>query len=352
MTRLTPMATREIALGQDGRVEIELPSGSLRVRGIDGDRIVVTTRSGRPVDEVLRIDAQPGLVRIRDVERGLRFGPVAIVTQSSEDLDVDVPRDARLVVRTMSGDVEAAGVRGESRWATASGDVRLGLDGGPVAIESMSGDVTLAATRPLRVSARAVSGDLRLRAPRIDELDASTTSGDVRIEAELHRDGTHRVSSVSGDVELVTPSPVALSVETLTGDLRVDGKHRMDGGRGHRAVRIADGSVPVTVRTTSGDVRLRSTATGGSTPVTGAAADARASERGPSTPAPATTPPISNPTTPEPALVAEAEAAPNLVRPEPAAARLALLRALERGELDVETAMRRLETLDGGDDRG
>lgn len=355
MTNLTQPATRELAVEPGGEVEIVLPSGSVRVRGVDGDRVVVATRSGRPVDEALMIDQEPGRIRIRDIERGYRLGPLAFLGHRSEDVDVDLPRDVRLVVRTMSGGIEATGVRGESRWSTASGDVQLELDGGPVSVESMSGDVALVATSAVRVAARAVSGDLRIRAPRLDELDASSTSGDVRIEGELSGGGAHRLSSVSGDVELVTASPITLTTQTLTGDVRVEGKHRVEGGRGRRVVRVGDGSVPVTIRTTSGDIRLRS---GGSP---GGRADEPTTTATTTDVAATTTEAARAASTPEPLLVAEAEAAANLVRPGPPVspgddlesdARLALLRALERGDLDVETAMRRLEALEGSDHHG
>ena len=43
---------------------------------IDGDRVVVRTRDGGPLDDEVRIEAAPGIVRIRDGEGSVRLGPL------------------------------------------------------------------------------------------------------------------------------------------------------------------------------------------------------------------------------------------------------------------------------------
>jgi hypothetical protein len=107
----------------------------------------------------------------------------------------------------------------------------------------------------------------------------------------------------------------------------------------------------VSVRTTSGDIRLEDGAS---------AVPAPAAPQAPAAPVPPVAPVQPEPPTPPMPLdpswvVAEAEAAPNLVRPAAGdtgvtdrreAARLDILRALERGDLDIEAASHRLEQLD------
>jgi len=336
--------TREVLLAPGGTVEILTASADLRVRGVDGDRVVVRTRGGQPIDDELRIDATAGHVRIRDAEGGLHLGPIHIRTRGSAGLDIDVPHLAAIALRTMSGDVTADGIGGASRWTTASGDLRLAVAGGPVVMETMSGDAVLEATVPLGVTARTVSGDVRVRAPRLDLVDASTTSGDIHLEAALAAGARHTITSVSGDVEITTSSPVRLEANTIAGDVRATGTHIAEGGRGRRTLVVGNGSVAVSVRTMSGDVRLRALAEAPATdvPATGV----------PATGVPATAIPS------RPVVVADAEASPNLRRNLPDGTgtgsavdrreleRLELLRALERGDLDVETAAHRLEILD------
>jgi hypothetical protein len=383
-------AIRELALEPGGLLEINLSSSGLRLRGTLEDRVVVRARDGRDLAADLAIEARPGAVTIRDHAAGaVRFGPLSLQAGHPVDIDVDLPRAARVAVRTLSGDVEASGIGGASRWATTSGDLRLRLDAGPVAVETVSGDVMIEGMAALALAARSVSGDVRVRAVRLDGIEASTTSGDVALDAALAEGVDHEVSSVSGDVRIATGSDVRLASRTLTGDVRASGPHRVEGERGNRTIVIGSGRVRLAVLTMSGDVLLEPAAAG-SRPAHGAPPSAdRASEpasgphAGPSQepePAPDVEPgPHAGPSQePEPApdvepgiVVAEASAAPNLIRPTtPArgqtdtetgavvgsggessvdrleAGRLDVLRALERGDVDVDEAARRLELLD------
>jgi hypothetical protein len=361
MTSLTP-SVRELPLEPGGEVSILLTANDIHVRAVDSDRVTVRTATGADIDDEVELESSPGHVLVRDADRGFRLGPVRIRGVGAASLEIDVPRTARLSVKTASGDVEADGLEADSRVATASGDIRIGTGGGTLNADSMSGDVVIEATAAISVRARSVSGDVTVRAPQLDALQLSTTSGDVAITGMLAPGAEHTVTSVSGDVLVRTPSPVRLETQTIAGDLRVQGMHRAEGGRGRRVAVVGDGSVRLGVRTTSGDIRL-------------AVEDAASSPASQRAPAPMAPPAPEPPVAPEPPLapappvdrswvVAEADAAPNLVRPaapadaEPAwtgaesatdrreAARLEILRALERGELDIEAASYRLEQLD------
>ena len=387
-------SVRELSLEPGGSVEISIASGSLRIRGIDGDRVVVRSQDGDPLGDDVRVDATPGTIRIRDVEAGFRIGPLQVRTHRSPDLDIDLPRTAAVSLRTMSGDVEATGIGGASRWASASGDLRIATSAGPVQVETMSGDAVIDASVAIALGARTVSGDVRVRAPRMDTIDASTTSGDVRLEADLAPGARHSISSVSGDVDIATGSPVRLEAQTITGDVRATGPHTADGGRGRRTIVVGNGSVGLSVRTTSGDVRLRVLGLPGhaslvppvapprpGAPVPPAApvpprvptapeAPAAATPLDPvvpippdpvaaasELPAPAVAPTAQAPSaTPAPRPITDEDTqawnAPESAVDRREAARLDVLRALEHGDLDVETASRRLEALEALEEAG
>jgi hypothetical protein len=352
MTDTMSPDVRELPLGADGTVEIDLGAGDLRLRGTDTDRVVVRARDGAPLADDVAVTHAPGRVRVADGSWGLRLGPLSINGRRSRDLDVEIPRTARVELRTLSGDVVATGIAGPSRWASASGDLRLAVDGGPVQVETMSGNATLEATAAIDLGARTVSGDLRVQAPRLVTSDLGTTSGDVRIGAELARNGSHVISSVSGDVELATSSPVRLETQTLTGRVRADGTHRAEGGRMQRTLVVGDGSVRVSVRTTSGDIRLRA----GARPATPAPPAAPAPDPEPMPPAdglPAIAEATAGPVGPRPVADEDTQGWPAAAwsAPSPAidrreAARLDILRALERGDLDIESASQRLQVLE------
>lgn len=363
MTDITAVgpAARAWSLEAEGEVDIFLTSSTLRLRGTDGDQVVVRSHDGSALHGEVAVEAGPGAIRIRDgAASSLRIGSIVMHAGRSPDLDVDVPRMARVAVRTASGDVRAVGIGGASRWGTASGTLLLALDGGPASVESMSGDVIVDAARPLDLAIRSVSGDLRVKAPLFSSLNVATTSGDVEVDGALADRAPHVITSVSGDVRLVTGSQVRLETQTVTGDVRVAVPHRAEGGRGRRTIVVGEGSATIAVRTLSGDVSLQ-------VPASSAPRSAQLPAAAPDSPAPAPLPaaPVPGRTADrtEPAVVvAEAEAVANLIRPHRPAPepelgsagplddrerdRLDILRALERGELDVEAAYRRLESID------
>ena len=385
--RTVDPSVRELPLGPDGEVELRLTSNRLRLRAVDGDRVIVRARTTRELERDLEIQSGPGYVRIIDGAPGtLRIGPLTIRQDGhAPDLDVDVPRTARVVARTLSGDVDAVGLAAPSRWTTASGDLRLGLEAGPVVIETMSGDAIVEAATAIDVTVRTVSGDIRVRAPRMLGLDAATTSGDVLVEGALAEAGRHAVTSVSGDVRLATGSEVRIEMQSVSGDARASVPHRSEGARGRRTLVVGSGRVHVSVRTLSGDVQLRPGAPDAAAPATGAGTgrkpvvapgeDPSGATAGPTAPAPVTPaappvpeappPPMADPAGPVvvatstagPAApgfdtatavdpVEDTSVAPVVTHADIETARLDVLRALERGDLDVETASLRLDALD------
>ncbi len=408
----------EIPVPAGGDVDLRLGSNRLHIRtGRDGV-VVIRARDGEDLDRELEIVSGQGYVKVLDGGAGtFRLGPIALRSGHAPDLDVDIPRDVRLSVRTVSGDVTANGITGPSRWTTAAGDLRLALEGGPVTVETVSGDARIESSVPLAVTARTVSGDVRVRAPRVLALDAATTSGDVEVDAALADAVQHTVTSVSGDVRLITGSEVTVATQSVAGDIRASMPHRTEGTRGRRTVVVGSGRVHVAVRTMSGDVQLRpgrpddAPATPATPerpadpPMTRAAWDAASPEPAAPAPPPAAGPvvPPTAPAAPMPpmpavppvvwpasgawtvgavaeepagattsvAIPADAEpvtapmppasvAAPatsGAAEPSPVAPaselsaavedeRLEILRALERGDLDVDAAWQRLDALE------
>jgi hypothetical protein len=397
---------REIPVPEGGEVDLRLGSNRLDIRtGRDGV-VVIRAREGEDLDREFEIITGHDYVKVVDGGAGtFRLGPLSLRTSHAPDLDVEVPRNVRLSVRTISGDVHAAGIAGPSRWTTAAGDLRLAVDGGPVTVETMSGDARIESSAPIGVTARTVSGDVRVRAPRVLVLDAATTSGDVEVDASLADTSRHTVTSVSGDIRLITGSEIRVETQSVTGDIKASMTHRTEGTRGRRTVIVGSGRVHVAVRTMSGDVRLRqgrpddapptpavaptpaSTATPRAEPaampgtalgtVVAVTTGALVPPEPPTAPAPPVTtwplpvppvmpfPPVmpvpvepvvtwpsstaASPVTDETAPVpdiADPAAAIDATRPATEDERLEILRALERGELDVETAWQRLDALE------
>jgi hypothetical protein len=186
------------------------------------------------------------------------------------------------------------------------------------------------ATGELRLRARTVSGDLEVRAGRLAEVSAATTSGDLAIAGELAPDVTHKIETVSGDTVLALAGGARIEVTTVTGDVSADVPHRSERADGRRVLIVGDGRARLVASTMSGDVHI---------------AKARAHDV-PVAAVPALAPPTP-PTAPQPpeppAPASHSDAAIAVAYDE---ARLRILRSVERGEIDVAEAGRRLEALD------
>jgi hypothetical protein len=295
----------EHTIGMDGLLVLRLEDGDVRITGVAGDRATVRASDGVATDGLL-------------VERGERSLSVSTGgmpqavghrrrgRSDDADLIVEAPVGATVVLESRSGDVRAARLTGDVRLTSASGDVSVRDAGGRLVVDAVSGDVEVTATGELDLSARTVSGDLELRAGVVRALQATTTSGDITLVGTFQGDGSFSVETVSGDTAIESPRPVRIEATTLTGDIHGPNVDHRSGGGG-RPVVLGSGDGPtITFRSTSGDLSVR-------------VAD-EAARRAAVAPSPPATPDRS----------------------------LEVLRALERGDIDVTEATRRLSALEEG----
>jgi hypothetical protein len=332
----TTRSSLEHAIGPDGLLAIRLRDGELRLRGVDGDSVRVRDINGHDLDDMFAIDAAAGSLSLKP-GRGLEIviGPRSMRRghgRHTPELEIDVPRGATLVVEVASGDVEVDGLVGDQRYRTASGDITLRAVSGSLSIEAVSGDIDITATGDADVTARSVSGDIGLRAARLSALQLTTTSGDLRISGQFVGDGPFSMETVSGDGLFAPAGDVRVEMTSVTGDLTSDLEGKQLSERGRRGFAVGSDGPVITFRSMSGDLHIvRPSRVEHMT----AASHRPASQR------------------PEPIAVAPPTGGPPVTNGAIAAAyddaRLGILRALERGEIDVAEAGLRLETLDAGD---
>jgi hypothetical protein len=328
MTTTTNGAALEHEIGAAGSFHLRQPSGSIRIRGVEGLVARVRERNGRSLADIFQVEATEGRLTLGAPDR-FGFDVVfAIGRRSRPDLEIEVPRGASVTIETANADIEAFGLRGRTKLRTASGEVAIDEVGGTLELEAVSGDVRVAADGTLDLRARTISGDLVVRGPRLERAEIATTSGDVRLDATLSGAGPFGVETVSGDVSIVGRMGITVDARTVTGDLTSDLPHRRDAGRGRKQLVVGNGAIPFAFRSVSGDLRV--------TAPRDSLAPAHTIAAGETMPT-ASAQPVE-------ALAAAA--------PERAAdggrevARLDVLRALERGELSVEVAMRRLAEIE------
>jgi putative adhesin len=323
-------------IGRNGRFALRMPSGTVSIEAVDGNIARVRDLSGRPLADRFQIttgsDSLELVVRTR-FNITFQIGNLGNGGPSAE-LIVELPRGTRVAVDTASADVSATGLTGPGRYRTASGDLIIQDAGGNLEIEAVSADVRVEAIAPIEIVGRTISGDAVIRAPRLNRFEMNTTSGDIRVDADLSGKGPYAIKSISGDVTLVARGGIQVDASTVTGDLESAVPHRNESGPGRKVLIVGKPTATLTFKSVSGDLSIVEPrdAAMPMPPLAPAAPDA---------PVP--------PDAPLPAFADEDADADDDDDDDGDAEteRLEVLRALERGEIDVATAMSRLAAVEG-----
>jgi hypothetical protein len=302
----------ELPLAATGEFSLSLPSGDIRIQGHDEELVRLRDLDGQVLDELFDIEAHQDRLVVRAREH-LRFGRAAGDSTDAR-LRIELPRGTMVAVDAGSADIVAIGLVGRQRFKTASGDIRITEAAGSIGIEAVSGDIRIDAVADVQLAAKAVSGDVDVRGGSLSTATITTTSGDIQLDTDLPGPGPYAIQTVSGDASTRQGPSLRIEAKTLTGQIG-DAILEAFGGRGSR--RSASGTGPVlSFKSVSGDLQLTD-----HQPASGAAASHGAPE--------------------PPAPPVEVDAA------EPD--RLAILRDLEDGRIEVGEAAARLAALDDPD---
>ncbi len=402
----TPTHPRKLIpvdLNQPVVLEVHIPNGDVTLRAADRVDVLITHGDAGfhgdfdDAESELIIDARCNRIEVRsnpnlcggwaDVRSDINIDVDAVIGQitrafgrggpwspgrpgkvhlgggyhGGSDIAIEVPVAMRgqIAISTASGDIRVEGIRAEIALQTMSGDVRAIRTGGELTLKSASGDLVAEGTSG-RLSAHTASGDVRISAAQVEGCQAQTASGDFVLDAVLHGEGPFRAQTASGDVRLTLRSPAdgeepaaTLAFQTISGDARVAAPFRQtdrrlwQAGTGNRGPRVE-------ITTVSGDL----TAGFADVERTSAPAPSLAlqTEDAPPSPPTSSEQPGSPPESmrhPEHGPRREAELAnieANSDTAQPTAhddgVRLAVLEAVERGEIDIEEALRRLDAAD------
>ena len=389
-TATGPLGPRAHDIGAGGVVSITVEADDVRVRGVDGTEArVVAPANGIGIETT----AEPGRFSIRTarhvglektgfvgIQIGTRGFGMPLRLRVSGTVEVEVPRDARVVVTSSAGDVAVRDVAGGATLKTTSGDISVKRAAGPIMAEAASGDVNVTAVEPIALEVRAVSGDVQARAPRFERVAIETISGDVELGGAFAPRVPHTISTVSGDVEVTLVGGLTLAVRTVRGASSASirtGARATDGGVRSSSATERHGCPSVRCRRCRGPGRqarlarrppgshrrggraarrsagpaaaARASGAAGSGPPGRPGAPARRCRRADAGRSGRTARPDDGAGPGRPADAAPAAASPD---PAPAAASpdpptLAILEALARGEIDVPEAERRLTVVSG-----
>ena len=242
-------------VGEQARVEINVPTGTIQVNAGEAGTICVLIDAADADD--FEVSQMGDVVSVRQPSRWLSRGrnvQVVVRVPSGSDVNVNgASADVKLRgvlgvarLRTATGDVEAEQIA-RLELTSASGDARIGESEGDATLNTASGDLTIKRVGG-RLSASTASGDMRVN--RVGGgLEVGTVSGDVSIG---RCDGDEiAIKTVSGDIQLGLPSGIRVNpdISTLSGSTRLPDPAPADASTARRAVRLR-------VRTVSGDIRI------------------------------------------------------------------------------------------------
>jgi hypothetical protein len=326
----TFVRTQSIAhrIGDRGRLVLRVSSAEISIKGMPGAdaslraTFEIRAESDDEADRIfedakLQTDAGGSQLRVEESDgvAGIGSAISRLVSgrgQVALSIEAQVPRLAEVRVEGASADVQGEGLHGDQRYVSVSGDMYLTDSGGALRVNTVSGDVTIRATDQLDLRFEVVSGDVSVIAPRLEGLRGTAVSGDIEVEGELAK-GEYRVETVSGDLTVGLLGGASFEVRGLSTDIHSDIDHRIEGRHDRRRVLIAGGGPAFLFSSMSGDLAVRR-------PRRVDAGSAHGQL------------PVASST---PAASEEVQ--------------LAVLRALESGEIDVDEATRRLAEGGGSD---
>lgn len=213
---------------RDGIVEIENPSGSIKVVG--WDKAEVWVKGTLAPDAKLDFEGSEKRTEIEVEVEDHPGGP--------SDIEVHVPAGSKVEVEGFNADIEISGVTGTVEAETLNGAITHAGATREVTLESVNGTVEVTGTSGLiqvevvngtvairdssgELEASTVNGELVVSGGPFDEAALESVAGDVRFEADLGAQGRLDVETVSGAAEVfVDPSIKAdFTITTFSGEI-------------------------------------------------------------------------------------------------------------------------------------
>jgi len=269
--------TKRVAVAPDATVDVSNVQGTVTVTSWDRNEVELIALLESDKDELV-FEGGQRMVRI-EVERP--EGKHRHDEDADATLTIRAPKGVRLIVDTVSADIQAMGMRGEQRLESVSGDIETQGFEAPVSVASVSGDVNLAgsgkgAVRTENVSGtttvrgvrggyegEAVSGDIDAQVAAAEKVRVESVSGEIRVQAELVPTAHVEMHSISGTITLGLKPPVSadFEIESFSGGIEnCFGPKPRDTSRFSPGSELSfsqgKGGARVEIETLSGDIAL------------------------------------------------------------------------------------------------
>jgi DUF4097 and DUF4098 domain-containing protein YvlB len=276
----TPL-DKTVAATANGHVQVSSVAGSIKVTAWNRNEIHIGGTLSRDAER-LAVEKTGTGVSIQVVLPQHTSG-----NMEGSHLIIQLPAASQLEVHTVSADIDASGLGGPVRLESVSGNVALVSKSANIYANSISGDIGVTGSAPnATIDAHSISGkvgiekvtgslragttsgDMQLTGEnRLQGAKLDTTSGDIRFAAALGAGGDYEFHAVSGNVALSLPAvpSATFDVSSFSGgiDTNFGPKPRRTseftpGKEWH--YQSGSGKADIRIRTLSGDIRIDATA--------------------------------------------------------------------------------------------
>src|ERR1700761_1920224 len=213
---------KSYSIANRASVRVDTDDGSVNISTGDSKQVEFRVEyEGYVLNKSLEIEStQHGdeVELVAKVPRGWHFS-IGMIRRLH--IEVRMPKDADLQVRTGDGEVKASAINGAVDIRSGDGALTVNALRGTIRLHT--GDGSIEATE-LDGRCDASSGDGRLRiAGRFDVLTAHTGNGNIGVEAARasRMESGWNITSGDGGIEVAVPSDLPANIEASSGDGRI-----------------------------------------------------------------------------------------------------------------------------------
>lgn len=265
---------KTLNMSNDGLVQVENMVGIIEFSGWDRSEVQIRGEAGDDVEEVeitstatgvkIRVHNRSGKRNIEGTNLYLRIPQSASIEADSVSADITVSDNLgeRILLNTVSGDLEIDASPELLEMHSVSGDVEFRGTASRSSVETVSGEIALVGPSG-EISINTVSGDVSLEAGEVSRGRFESVSGDMTLTLSLGDGGRLSCDSMSGDVKLRLPASqqAEFTAQSYSGDINSEfgSSTRVSKGPGQMLRhKEGDNGAEIRLETFSGDVYIRS----------------------------------------------------------------------------------------------
>ena len=262
-----------LAMPADGLIAVENVAGSVEFVTWDRAEVQIRGEVGSGVEEVevtsttsgvqVRVINRKGEHRVAGTDLHLRIPEAARVEAEtvSADIALSGSRGERVILRTVSGDLEVEAKPQRIDLHTVSGDVEFEGAVSRSVFETVSGEIVIVGAAG-EISASTVSGDVSLEAGEVTQGRFEAVSGDLILSLSLVDGGRLACDSMSGDVKLSLPASqqAEFTAQSFSGSIHTDFGESGRVSKGPGVVlehREGESGAKIRLESFSGDISIR-----------------------------------------------------------------------------------------------